>query len=666
MAADPHCIPCERYDNWVEVDIRDEHNRSFKGLKATLTDETGKSETVTLKDGPTLVRGFAVGPVTVKIETPAWLKAAQSREALKEGETTQVPAYTDKLFGHCDVKREHIKVTTGDLCLTEPEQPLPKGHQSGQAQPPRFFTKHSYVIEVKGYQINILRIGVFFDGTGNNTHNAQAGLQKVEQWLLETCSDPAQREKELRGCQMGQSPVEGSSANDVTNVGKLFEQYDIAAGPLVAHSYISGIGTRDPIAGENGPEYRSDDTLTQGFDLDFGGENTSIIGKVTLACTDTILMGIHDDLRDVLPNIDCIHRIVFDVFGFSRGAAAARHFVNTIDQKSDHPLVKAMANSSDIRLKAGFDWASRDDVRFTFVGLFDTVVSSYNPSVNVQLKADCAERVVHLTALDEVRKYFPLSRITEDAAGTCPPAHFTELALPGAHSDIGGGYYSRWSLSNPNSDPALFECIELERFMSVETVTTPDAESSAYQKAKAYAEEKRTLGWVTCINPNLPRGAVPPLGAISLKPYSFRRPEGKNSTGPGKKSVYVEVLMSRVVEGEYSRIPLHMMVEAGRAVGVPFKPWMPDDRALQLEPLSIKRPEADLKALDKLWALSAIEQKVAKNLAHQLSPDVYRALRRDYLHHSASNKGIANPANTNKYETSISKERRKLIGNKVS
>ena len=666
MAADPHCIPCERYDNWVEVDIRDEHNRSFKGLKATLTDETGKSETITLKDGPTLVRGFAVGPVTVKIETPAWLKAAQSREALKEGETTLVPAYTDKLFGHCDVKREHIKVTTGDLCLTEPEQPLPKGHQTGQAQPTRFFTKHSYVIEVKGYQINILRIGVFFDGTGNNTHNAQAGLQKVEQWLLETCSDPAQREKELQGCQMGQSPVEGSSANDVTNVGKLFEQYDIAAGPLVAHSYISGIGTRDPIAGESGPEYRSDDTLTQGLDLDIGGEDTSIIGKVRLACADIIPAGIIDDLRDVLSSIDCIHRIEFDVFGFSRGAAAARHFVNVIDQKVDHPLVKAIANNPDIRLKAGFDWASRDDVRFTFVGLFDTVVSSYNPNVNVQLKADCAERVVHLTALDEVRKYFPLSRITEDSAGTGTPAHFTELALPGAHSDIGGGYYSRWSLSNPNSEPALIECIELERFMSVETVTTPDAESLAYQKAKAYAEEKRTLGWVTLINPNLPRGAVPPLGAISLKPYSFRRPEGKNGTGPGKKSVYVEVLMSRVVEGEYSRIPLHMMVEAGRAVGVPFKAWMPDDRALQLEPLSIKRPEADLKALDKLWALSAIEQKVAKNLAHQLSPDVYRALRRDYLHHSASNKGIANPANTNKYETSISKERRKLIGNKVS
>lgn len=465
---------------------------------------------------------------------------------------------------------------------------------------------------------------------------------------------------------MGQSPVKGSLANDVTNVGKLFEQYDITAGPLVTHSYISGIGTRDPIAGDNGPEYRSDDTLTQGFDLDFGGENTSIIGKVTLACTDTILMGIRDDLRDVLPSVGCIHRIVFDVFGFSRGAAAARHFVNVIDQKADHPLVQAIANSPDIRLKAGFDWASRDDVRFTFVGLFDTVVSSYNRSVNIQLKADCAERVVHLTAQDEVRKYFPLSRITEDVAGTCIPAHFTELALPGAHSDIGGGYYSRWSLGNPNSDSALIECIELERFMSIEGVSTPDTESRAYQNARAYAEEKRALGWVTRINPNLLRGAVPPLGAISLKPYSFRRPEGKNGTGPSKKSVYVEVLMSRVVEGEYSRIPLHMMVEAGRAVGVPFKAWMPEDRALQLEPLSIKRPEVNLKALDKLWAQSAIEQKVAKNLTHQLSPDVYRALRCDYLHHSASNQGIANPANTNKYEPSISKERRELIGNKGS
>ncbi|MFC5704889.1 hypothetical protein [Aeromonas eucrenophila] len=200
--------------------------------------------------------------------------------------------------------------------------------------------------------------------------------------------------------------------------------------------------------------------------------------------------------------------------------------------------------------------------------------------------------------------------------------------------------------------------------MSVESVDIPDTMSSAYIKAKAYAEEKKAKGWVEEIHQKLSRGAVPPLGFISLKPYSFRRPEGKNSSGPGKKSVYVEVLMNRVVEGEYSRIPLHMMVEAGRAVGVPFNEWKPDDRALQLESLSPKRPAVDLKALDQLWAQSAIKQAVADDLAHNLSSNIYRALRRDYLHHSASNQGIANPADINKSESSISKERRTLIGNK--
>ncbi|WP_429128092.1 T6SS phospholipase effector Tle1-like catalytic domain-containing protein [Aeromonas media] len=664
MAADPYCIPCERYENWIEIDVRDEHNCSFKGLKVTLTDETGKSEMVTLKDGPTLVRGFAVGPVTVKIETPAWLKAAQSREKLKEGEQSGIPAYSDKLPGYENSKREHIKVTTGDLSQSEPPTPLPEAHQKGKAGNARFFTKHSYVIEVKGYQINTLRIGVFFDGTGNNTRNAQAGLQKVEKWLLETCSDPAQREKELRGCQMGQSPVEGSSANDVTNVWKLREQYRIGEETLSARAYISGIGTRDPVSGKDTLVYRSDDTFTQGLDLDLGGENTSIIGKVMQACEFKITEGIELGLGRVLPDIDCIHRIEFDVFGFSRGAAAARHFVNVIDQKADHPLVKAIANNPNIRLKAGFDWASRGDVRFTFVGLFDTVVSSYNSRVNVNLKADCAQRVVHLTAQDEVRKHFPLSRIIDRNTESDIPTHFTELALPGAHSDIGGGYYSRWSLGNPNSDPALIECIEMERFMSVESVDITETASRAYLQAKAYAEEKRAMGWVESINSNLPRGAVPSLGAISLKPYSFRRPEGKNSSGPGKKSVYVEVLMNRVVEGEYSRIPLHMMVEAGLAAGVPFKEWRPEDRALRLESLSIKRSMLNLTELDRLWAQAATKQKKVENLASQLPADDYRMLRRDYLHHSASNQGIANPANTDKSEPTVSKEKRELIGNK--
>ncbi|MBL0897036.1 DUF2235 domain-containing protein, partial [Pectobacterium atrosepticum] len=130
-----------------------------------------------------------------------------------------------------------------------------------------------------------------------------------------------------------------------------------------------------------------------------------------------------------------------------------------------------------------------------------------------------------------------------------------------------------------------------------------------------------------------------------------------------KKAVYVEVVMSRVVEGEYSRIPLHMMVEAGRAASVPFKAWRSKDKQLQLEPLSAKLPAVNLTKLDEVWALAATEQGVVKNLSQQLSAEVYQSLRRDYVHRSASNQGIASPANTSKFETTVSKERRHIIGN---
>lgn len=662
MVADPYCIPCERYECWIEIDVRDEHNRSFSGQIATLTDDTGHTAQVILADGPTLVQGLAMGPVAIQFETQSWLKVAQSREARLETTPSQIPAYTTRELGHQHVKREHIKVTTGDLCLTPPTSPLPAAHQAGMADQPRFITNHAYVIEVKGYQHTILRIGVFFDGTGNNTHNALAGLNKVEQWLSQTCDDPVQRATELRGCQMGKRPVTGSTANDVTNIGKLSTLYLTGKDTVSSAVYISGIGTRDPLTGKKGHEYRSDDTLTQGLDLDFGGEDTSIIGKVTLACRDLIVQAVDKDLKNVLPTVEPIHRIVFDVFGFSRGAAAARHFVNLIDQKRDHPLVQAVAKTSAIRLKTGFDWASRDDVRIAFVGLFDTVKSSLNSRVNIQLQADSAERVVHLTAQDEVRKYFPLSRITSDAEGNHLPPHFTELALPGAHSDIGGGYYSRWSLQNPNSDPVLTECIELERFMSEENISTPDSASRAYRQAQAYAEEKRAMGWVDHITPWLSRAAIPALGAISLIPYSFRRYKGKDDFWP-KKGVYVEVWMRRVVEGEYSRIPLHMMVEAGRAAGVPFKKWDNDDPSLTLTPLAEKQCIVSLDKIDQIWSQTATAQGEVKNLAKTLCPDMYRALRRHYLHHSANHQGIANSANTSRHQQGVSKEQRERIGN---
>ncbi|WP_429076688.1 T6SS phospholipase effector Tle1-like catalytic domain-containing protein [Aeromonas hydrophila] len=642
MAISAHCIPCEKNNCWIEIDVRDEQNRSFKGQKATLTDATGTSKTVTLKDGPTLVQGFAVGPVTVKLETPPWLKAAQSREALKEGETSQVPAYTDKLFGHDDVKREHIKVTSGDLCLTDPEQPLPEGHKAGQAQPPRFITKHSYVIEVKGYQLNILRIGVFFDGTANNTTKHEEGKAALEDFLAQ-CSDPLEQERMRQLCIAGAvSFSDTSQANDITNVGKAYDLYQLPQqGQLTVPVYIDGIGT----------ESGQGDSM-KGQALDYGP--TSSYGKVLLACREKIVSEVKALLKDALPTLECIHKIEFDVFGFSRGASAARQFVNTIDQQADHPLAEAVTNAPEIRLKAGFDWASREDCRIKFVGLFDTVCSSLLEARSVTLTSDCAERVVHLTAKDEWRYFFALTRITNDVEGKKIASNFTELALPGCHSDIGGGYYSRWSLRNPNSDPALTEQKAIKLFQSMEPAGARPEQSSAYQQAMDYAQAKLRQGWGSGVTV-LPSPASDPVkGKLNLRIRTLNRPE----FGWKKPlEVSITVLLNRVVEGEYSRIPLHVMVEAARVAGVPFREWDKTDKALMLDSGAPIKPRIDLSKLDGHWVSAGTEAGVAKDLGQQLPDDVYRYLRFEYLHHSADD-GLVNGANRIK-----GREARRLISN---
>ncbi|MBW3762720.1 DUF2235 domain-containing protein [Aeromonas veronii] len=627
MAISPYCIPCEQYNCWIEIDVRDEQNRSFKGQKATLTDETGKTQTVTLKDGPTLVEGFAVGPVTVKLETQPWLKAAQSREALKKGETSQVPAYTEKFWGHCDVKREHVKVTTGDLCLTDPERPLPEGHKAGQAQPPRFITKHSYVIEVKGYQLTTLRIGVFFDGTSNNTFNHEKGKNALEAALAK-CS-PQEQAVLLEQCFEGTLPggLNNSEKNDVTNIGKAHRLYlpPTETTPTVA-VYVEGIGTA-----------KGQDDTKAGAGADKG--ETSSSSRVEQACRTQIVAKIKEQLSEIQPSIECIHKVEFDVFGFSRGASAARQFVNRIDQKGDHPLVEAMANAPDIPLKAGFDWSSRDDVRIQFVGLFDTVISSYLwGKRSVTLAPDCAERVVHIIAADEWRYHFDLTRIKNMASDL--PATFTEVIIPGAHSDIGGGYYSRWSLRDPNyASPVINETKVIATFESTESRYSTATESDAYSKATAYAKMRAAQGWAKGIKLLSSYNNTTVSGYLNVRP---QRP-GTVSKDASEQEVKVDVVLHRVVEGEYSRIPLHMMVEAARDVGVPFDIWDPTDNRLRMDS-ALSYPTLNLAALDARWADAAKRRGEVVDLTRTLSPQEYHALRLGYLHYSADT-GMVNKPN---------------------
>nr|WP_276316594.1 DUF2235 domain-containing protein [Halomonas flagellata] len=93
--------------------------------------------------------------------------------------------------------------------------------------------------------------------------------------------------------------------------------------------------------------------------------------------------------------------------------------------------------------------------------MFDTVGSFYLPGnarnldFNLHLAPGSAMRVVQLTAHHEIRRNFPLSSLADPQGNL--PGSFSEIALPGAHSDVGGGY------ENPEVDFANHEELLVRR-----------------------------------------------------------------------------------------------------------------------------------------------------------------------------------------------------------
>jgi len=142
-----------------------------------------------------------------------------------------------------------------------------------------------------------------------------------------------------------------------------------------------------------------------------------------------------------------IRKIWINVIGFSRGAAGARAFV--------HKLVNSWAPGGNLVKFAG-KYALPYQVNF--LGLFDTV-ASVGPPDSTRATVDIgsfdghfafanngAMRIpepvrycVHAFSIHEQRMSFPVDSIRE-VGGAYPPGIRHEIAYPGVHSDVGGGY----------------------------------------------------------------------------------------------------------------------------------------------------------------------------------------------------------------------------------
>jgi hypothetical protein len=132
-----------------------------------------------------------------------------------------------------------------------------------------------------------------------------------------------------------------------------------------------------------------------------------------------------------------VKEIYIDVFGFSRGAAQARVFSTWVSELFENGK---FANIS---------------INFRFLGIFDTVVSygviegisggmvnytaghiGWAAAENLRIPK-VVKNCVHLIAMHELRKNFPLDYLSRDGV---LPSNYIELSYPGSHSDVGGGY----------------------------------------------------------------------------------------------------------------------------------------------------------------------------------------------------------------------------------
>ena len=126
----------------------------------------------------------------------------------------------------------------------------------------------------------------------------------------------------------------------------------------------------------------------------------------------------------------------FDIFGFSRGAAQARHFVNVLKQEGNWWKI-----SQDYE---------QGNVKITSLNLFDTVGSfgipgkDIDPGFTYYINPSWVSGgITHYIADDEYRYNFDGQVITDNDTEypiDKPKGKIQEYVVLGSHSDIGGGY----------------------------------------------------------------------------------------------------------------------------------------------------------------------------------------------------------------------------------
>ncbi len=453
-----------------------------------------------------------------------------------------------------------------------------------------------------------LEVGLFTDGTMNNAANTQAFKEQLEQeCLIPYESNTISREE----CERRMSLMWGDSyANAPSNVAKLWDLYDegrIESGNTITHRfsiYAPGAGTKTG----------DDDVL---YSAATGMGEAGIVPQVTYAFSQ-LAQQAKDTFQD-----KPINRLTLDLFGFSRGAAAARHAAHEINQGESGLLAEILAQNH-------IPWPEMVEVRF--VGLFDSVAAIVNPAagdllahnnrnhpVKLYLNPDEVGHAVHLTAAHEHRRNFALNSLRSRDGSL--PANFREISLPGVHSDIGGGYGD-----SQREDVLLSPRLQVPR----DRLRWPN-KTLQWDNLEAKRKQVEAEGW---------------LGSYSLPVRQSEQlqawPKDQGPEGPARLEIVtrrqkhpapdgrVELVlrMLRQVRGEYSQVALRLMH------------WLATDSGAPLQDIDTRRADNTLPNELNPILQQILEQVEQGSDAPSLTTEHEHLLLQRYIHYSAHYNGV--------------------------
>lgn len=547
-----------------------------------------------------------------------------------------------------------------------------------------------YVPKQPENSVNVY-IGMFFDGTGNNRFNSEKTYySKINSsnayYKADTIPASFQFIKTVRDKNQIESNVKVKVAdrdsywNPYSNIVKLFDLYKQVTSNdytdpenpqygkhYILKQYIEGIGTKQD---------KEDDVLG------------SALGRSDWGILSRVEEGIENMVNDQFTNIPTnkkINKIVFDVFGFSRGAAAARHFCNEVCKKADYtselvndPYDKHSIPSGKVLLKTpaggllgkklkekGYEPVGQTyNIEIRFLGVFDTVVGDMVIKENLgyklailpviglvpavaqaslqTIKTSVAhlgiKKVFHITAQNEWRENFALTRT--DAGFT-----FTML---GAHSDIGGGYAS---LDKYKSVVDFFDVPVKDSGILAEKQKVKDFYVNHY-----FSKNKTEIDLINTYD-HYQEVTAEPLFGKSFPTIERKEVERDSDYVPPKDRVYdptkkhtesetkisdhYMITDQKAISNKYSLVPMYVMLQKAIDNEVPFyenyRIAMENDAEINY-PFEYEMSE-DAILKDYLTKMLDISKK-EDNVPYKLSTEMYSHICNKYVHLSAHYGGL--------------------------